>query len=257
MNCQFCEKQFTPSSWAIKESMAGKVYPGGGVSMTAAEKIQWLKDNHKSALAVRAAFHNLRILKRRNPGDTYYENYLWHYDKRGDDFVDTYTIAWLIGSNFPLTSVMEIGCRTGISLCQLLSPKMMNEMPYVALFDIFNDGFISAKIVEMNLQHLAIPLSPDFHVGDSAKTVPDFKGKNPGKVFSWILVDGNHEKVAARVDLENVVDMVEPGGFLVMDDLAPDGCALDDVWQAFKVDHPEFLFWESYEGKGVGVAICV
>jgi len=225
--------------------------------MTAQEKLNWLQQNYQSPVAVRAAFHNLRILKRRNPGDTYLENYMWHYNKRGDGFVDTYTLAWLIGTQFKLSSVMEIGCRTGISLCQLLSPIVHGEYPYVALFDVFNDGFISPKIVEMNLAAMAIPINPDFYIGDSAETVPDFKNKNPGKQFSFILVDGDHSVEGARRDLENCASLVEPGGFLVADDLAVDGCNLDHVWQAFKSDHNEFLFWESYEGKGVGVGICV
>ena len=74
--------------------------------------------------------------------------------------------------------------------------------------------------------------------------------------FPRILVDGDHDKGAARRDLENVSDMLAPAGILIFDDIAEDGCALDDVWRQFKEHHPgEYLYAEHYAGKGVGLGV--
>ena len=93
-------------------------------------------------------------------------------------------------------------------------------------------------------------------VGDSAVTVPRFKAGHPDGQFDYILVDGNHDKRAARRDLENVSGMLAPAGILIFDDIAEDGCGLDDVWQQFKKGHPaEYLCAEDYGGKGVAVGV--
>jgi len=200
-----------------------------------------------------AVFNTLRILKKHNPGDTYYEAYLSHYQKRGPGFFDYYHLLWSIGSVLQPERIMEIGCRTGISICQLLSSMIEPKLPEVYLFDVFNDGFISPEVVKMNLRALNLPLDKiHFIVGDSLVTVPEKKLIG----MDYILVDGNHDKVPARQDLENVIPSLNKGGLLLFDDIAPDGCDLIDVWNDFKASHAvEFFFHENLNGKGIGVGV--
>ena len=207
-----------------------------------------------------AVFAILRTLKTRNPGDTYYDQYLIHYEKRKNTFIDVYHLMWLIGTYLKPQRVMEIGCRTGISICQLLAPYIKRLPEQIVLFDVFNDGFLSPGLVKTNLRHLGLPTdNVKFVIGDSLKTVPAYKKNVDNRFddrFDYILVDGCHDKGPARQDLENVVEMLAPSGILLFDDIAPDGCSLLDVWEAFKAAHnEEFYFVENMNGKGVGVGV--
>lgn len=203
-----------------------------------------------------AIFNTMRILKKVNPGDTYIDNYMYHFNKRGQTFVDYYHLLWTVGSVIQPKKIMEIGCRTGISIAQLLSAMMDYTDLEVYLFDVFADGFLSQGLVKVNLRYLNIPVDKvQFIEGDSAVTVPEFK-LNKDKYLDYLLIDGNHDKVAARTDLENCASLVrEDGGLLFFDDIAPDGCNLIDVWEDFKASHKEFLYMENFDGKGIGIAI--
>lgn len=209
---------------------------------------------HHDATANAAVFNTLRILKKYNPGDAYYEAYLGHWQKRPLEFVDYYHLLWsCVGPLVKPKNIMEIGCRTGISICQLLSAMPDPKVPEVYLFDIFNDGFISPEVVKMNLRALNLPLDKiHFIVGDAAETVPEKKLIG----MDYILVDGDHDKKAARRDLENVVPSLSKAGLLFFDDISKDGCDLIDVWEDFKKAHAEeFFFHENFDGKGIGIGV--
>lgn len=203
-------------------------------------------------------FNLMKRLKEVNPGDTWLENYQWHLGKRGDSFYDTYHVMMRIGKTLNPKNILEIGCRSGISICQLLSSCTDYADKNIHLFDVFNDGFISPALVEMNLEFLEIPTNiVTFHTGPSGETIPKFKTNNPSLKFDYILVDGDHSKEAAKIDLDNVQDMLNPGGVIVFDDIAPDGCNLIDVWESWKKQQPEgsFEYFENFDGKGVGLAV--
>jgi len=208
-------------------------------------------------------FSILRILKKVNPGDLYYEAYLGHLAKRQGTFFDIYHLAWSWAIEHRPKRILEIGTRTGLSLCQLLSAYIdYSPIERIVSFDLFNDGYISPALVKLNLKALNIPQSIidkiEFNIGDSRSTVPLFVQNNPTQKFDWVLVDGSHEKLDARLDLENVVNLVDTGGVLVFDDISPDGMSLDDVWQQFKIDYKDkFEFSENYDGKGVGWGIRI
>ncbi len=198
-------------------------------------------------------FNNLRILKGRNTGDTYYEEYIKHYTREGEDFYDHYHLAVETVAFSKPTRILEIGVRTGICICNMLSAYIdQSVVERVVLIDLWNDGFTSENIVKMNLKTLNIPIDKiEFIKGDSLIEVPKLQGE-----FDWILVDGCHDKPVAKIDLENVVRLCAKDGMIVFDDISQDGCALDDVWQEFKINHRnEFLFAENYKGKGVGWAV--
>jgi predicted O-methyltransferase YrrM len=204
-------------------------------------------------------FSVLRTLKGINPGDAYYEAYLGHLAKRKETFFDIYHFSWSwVIENHP-KRILEIGTRTGLSLCELLSAYIDYSMiEKIVSCDVFNDGFCSPHLVKLNLQHLNIPVlnKLEFLIGDSKIKIAEFKSSNPGYLFDYILVDGSHDRGDALLDLKNVKDLVNQKGVLVFDDISEDGVFLDPVWQEFKKENLEDFEWhEDYNGKGLGWAI--
>jgi len=201
-------------------------------------------------------FNTLRILKKHNPGDLYYEAYLGHLAKRKDTFFDIYHFAWAWGITHKPKRILEIGVRTGLSICQLLSSYIDQTLiEKVVLCDIWADGYTSPEIVKMNLKALNIPLDAiEFIVGDSKEKIPELA--KMGAKFDYILVDGDHSQEGAKIDLENVRTMINPGGVIVFDDIDPDGMSLAPVWHEFMNNHQQEFEWnEDYNGKGLGWAI--
>jgi SAM-dependent methyltransferase len=203
-------------------------------------------------------FAILRIIKRGNPGDLYYEAYKGHLGKRGETFYDIYHFNWEWAISHKPKSILEIGTRTGISLCQLLSGYIDHSViQRVVCCDLFNDGFISPELVKYNLKIVGVPQDVidkvQFLVGDSKKTVSDLPDTDK---FDYILVDGDHSKEGARADLNNAKRLISKGGVIVFDDITPDGMDLLDVWNAFKEDNSgDFEWHEDMNGKGVGWCI--
>ena len=198
-------------------------------------------------------FNNLRILKGKNPGDLYYEEYLKHYKREGDKFYDQYHFAVERAISHKPKRILEIGVRTGLCICNMLSAYIDHSaIERVVLIDVWSDGFTSPEIVKMYLKALNIPQDNiEFIKGDSKEEVPKLEGE-----FDYILVDGDHTKEVARLDLENVVRLCAPGGVIVFDDITKYGCNLQDVWDSFKSDHANtFDFNENHNGKGVGYAV--
>lgn len=203
-------------------------------------------------------FSVLRTLKAVNSGDQYYEAYLGHYAKQGKKFFDIYHFSWeWVIKNKP-KRILEIGTRTGLSLCQLLSGYIHSEydsIERIVCCDIFADGFISPELVKLNLKTLNIPENViekiEFKVGDSKVEIPKLEGK-----FDYILVDGCHERESAKLDLDNVSNLINNNGVIVFDDIAPDGCNLIDIWLKWKHEQGnKFDYFEDFNGKGVAWAI--
>ena len=201
-------------------------------------------------------FAILRTIKNGNPGDLYYEAYMGHLAKRGESFFDLYHFNWSWAIEHKPRTILEIGTRTGISLCQLLAGYIDHSyIDRVVCCDLFNDGFISPELVKYNLKLTGVPKAiidkVEFKVGDSKVTVPLLQGSK----FDYILVDGDHSKDGAMKDLENALTLVAPGGVIVFDDIAPDGMSLLDVWHEFmEANKDEFDWHEDLNGKGLGWA---
>jgi predicted O-methyltransferase YrrM len=206
-------------------------------------------------------FYTLRILDKVEPKDTYLVNYKWHRDKWGDEFFDQYCLGFFIGFTKNPKNILEIGSRTGLSLCQLLSGCKDFEGKRVVLFDLWDDGLSNPELIKKYLSHLAIDVEPEFYQGDSLVTVPEFKKTNTDK-FDYILVDGGHDDATASVDLENVVDLVRKGGVIVFDDISAtiesDGFNIKPTWERFKKRYfDEFKWNEDMAGKGTAWAIKI
>jgi predicted O-methyltransferase YrrM len=202
-----------------------------------------------------SVFNVLRTLKKYNPDDEYYEAYKWHYDKNGMNFMDTYYMMQWIGANIQPQRILEVGSRTGISICQLLSSYIdYSKIERVVLVDIFAERGDSGRIKD-NLQLLNIPTEKlSIREQSSLDALPVMIESKI--TYDYILVDGCHDKPVATEDLNNAVQLIEPGGYILFDDLTPDGCSLQDVWDEFKYAYGEkFKFMENHDGKGLGVAI--
>jgi predicted O-methyltransferase YrrM len=196
----------------------------------------------------------LRILKKNNPNDGYLESYYWHMNKNKEKFFDMYHFLWWLGSNIEPQRVLEIGCRTGMSICQLLSAyRHYNRILDVVLCDNFSE-IGSPEIVLNNLKYLNIPTDRvQFKVGSSLDELPKLIEANAK--FDYILVDGCHDKPFALADLNNAKQLIDLNGYIAFDDLTPDGCSLQDVWDQFKGENSDkFEFFENKNGKGLGVA---
>jgi predicted O-methyltransferase YrrM len=217
------------------------------------------KAKANAPLSLAAIFNTMRILKKLNPGDTYYEAYLGMKGKYGDQFFDTYQVLWAIGVYRAPKRILEIGTRTGISLCQLLSSYIdLSGIEKVVCVDPF-DQWTSANLVRANLKYLNLPHEPErvtIYASSSVDCLPELRERN--ETFDYILVDGDHTKSVAAIDLENAHSVCENGGIIVFDDIstAPGECALLDVWEAFVENHKaEYWFNAILQGKGVAFAI--
>ena len=203
-------------------------------------------------------FTILRIIKKNNKGDQYLEAYQGHLAKRGETFFDLYHFNWAWGIEHKPKRILEIGTRTGISTCQLLSAYIDHSViEKVVCCDLFNDGFCTPDLVKFNMRQCGVPDSVvskvEFLVGDSRGTVrmlpQDYK-------FDYILVDGDHSKEGGKFDLDTAYLYIAPGGVIAFDDIGPDGVDLLDVWHAFKNEHlGEFEWFEDLNGKGLGWAV--
>ena len=210
-------------------------------------------DGCRNPIITSSVMNTLRILKGVTPQDTSFEAYKWHAEKHGAEFMDTYHFMWLLGTDIEPRRILEIGCRTGLSICQLLSAyRDTGVIERIVLIDLFNDGLCTPSLILKHLNHLNIQVSDkiEFKTGSSLDIVP-----NLNEQFDYILVDGCHDKDYARQDLINATGLINQGGYIVFDDLTPDGCNLQDVWDEFKEKRSdEFIFDEDHHGKGVGIA---
>lgn len=201
--------------------------------------------------ATAAIMNTLRILKKNNPDDTYLEAYYWHYEKQGDKFTDLYHFLWWLGANVNPKRILEIGCRTGVSICQLLSACMYyDKIERIILCDNFSEIGNQGVVLD-NIQYLNIPINKiEFLIGDSLELIPKIN-----EDFDFILVDAGHDKAYATADLTNAADLIALNGYIAFDDLTPDGCSLQDVWDSFKAIYKDiFSFSETQNGKGLGIA---
>lgn len=238
--------------------------------MNASEKIGYLKQNlHHDPLAHSAVFSVIRTLSIVYPNDRHLETYRDLYVSHGKRFIDFYHLIWHIGAVLEPQNIMEIGCRTGISICQLLSSMPKLDGKRVVLFDCFwgeplsdlDNRHIDEKMVKANIRYLNLPTDMvEFVIGHSPETIADYRKKNPDIKFDYILIDGAHDYPTAKLDMKNSAEMLAPSGVMLMDDIASPGgdpgYKLLDVWNEFKSEREnDFLFTENFIIKGVGVAV--
>ncbi len=234
--------------------------------MNAVEIFSYLKRSLHYDPIINAAVLNVhRTLEKVYPNDEIYGDYRAQYATYGEDFFDFFHLLWHIGAVINPKNIMEIGCRTGTSLVQLLSAMPNLAGKKVVVFDSFKHEilsptdrrFCSDKVVRANLEYLNLPTDMiQFVIGQSQETLPIWRRQNPNIKFDYILVDGGHAYEDEKIDMEHSAEMIAPGGVLLMDDLvAPH---LHKLWNEFKASKGnEFLYAESFAWKGVGMAVRV
>jgi predicted O-methyltransferase YrrM len=232
--------------------------------MNSAQRFEYLKGSLRYDSVINAAVLNvMRTLGKVYPTDSTYGEYRKQSAIFKEGFYDFYHLLWNIGAVINPMNIMEIGCRSGTSLIQLLSSMSNLEEKHVVVFDSFlyemlsatDDRLCSEEMVRANLEYLNLPAGMiEFVVGLSQETIPAWKEKNPDARFDYILVDGCHLYEEEKTDLENSAEMLAPGGVLLMDDIAtPD---LHKLWDEFKAARDDgFLFAENLTWKGVGMAV--
>ena len=232
--------------------------------MNSAQRFEYLKQSlHHDPVINSAIFSVMRTLEKVYPSDSTYDNYRNQSATYGKDFFDFYHLLWNIGAVINPMNMMEIGCRSGVSLIQLLSSMPDLSGKHVVIFDSFKHETLSVEdkqicneeVVRANLKYMNLPAGIiEFVVGLSQETIPAWKDKNPDVKFDYILVDGGHVYEDEKIDLANSSQMLAPGGVLLMDDIvAP---PLHKLWDEFKAQQNSgFLFTESFLWKGVGVAV--
>lgn len=200
----------------------------------------------------------MRLLKKVNIGDAYLENYLGMIEKYGPKFFDTYHLLRAIGETVMPKRILEIGTRTGISLCQLLSSMewgALDAVEKIVCVDPF-DAWTSANLVRANLKHLDLPYSKPKIM--EMKSEDYFAIPEIHDTFDFILVDGDHSKPGAALDLAGAHRLIERGGIIVFDDISTNEgeCGLITEWDAFMKQHgQEYFSYARMEGKGVAWGI--
>jgi predicted O-methyltransferase YrrM len=153
---------------------------------------------------------------------------------------------------------LEIGTRRGWSAAMAATSSPECE---IYCFDMWQPNYSSADnpgpdFVQNEMAKLGYNKKINFISGDSHQTVPEFFKKNPDLFFDVILVDGDHSVEGALDDLRNTMGRVNPGGFLIFDDIVI--CErLDEVWDFIAKEYPNFDYYAHTKNKpGVGIAYC-
>jgi predicted O-methyltransferase YrrM len=145
----------------------------------------------------------------------------------------------------PVARCLEIGAYFGTTTCVLA------QVAEVTVVDWFRgnaeaglwapterehgrrvDGFLS------NLDRMRVRDRVTVLEGKSGDVVPHLKHER----YGLTLVDGDHSFQGARTDIENVWDLIMPGGFLLLDDWSAAPCqdgVRDDVrlaWRSFAAE---------------------
>lgn len=201
-----------------------------------------------------AMFEVMAELKTLNPGDTYLEAYKWHLEQSGEEFFDQYHLARWYGAHNPPRRILEIGTRTGISLCQLLSAHVAKDsIDSIDCIDPWPDDYAHPGIVTMNLKKLGLVLGDrlHFHRDFSNRVLPAMIAE--GRQFDYILVDGDHNPEVAIEDLRMAVQLMAPGGVMVFDDISAAGCNLEetfDKWWSQFAPLENVKSFKNLSGKG-------
>lgn len=217
-----------------------------------------LKTASAREISMATIFNTMRILKKVNQGDQYLEAYKGHLHRSGEDFYDIYMLMWDIAQKYAPKRILEIGTRTGISLCQLLSAYIdTSAIERIVSVDLFDDGFISPALVKRNLNYLNLPADKvEFRKGDSRKILHELYEE--GATFSYILVDGGHDRDICKADLDNAHALLEIDGLLICDDVSDNEgeCNLIGVWNDFINSHPgKYQTFVDMAGKGCALGV--
>ena len=109
----------------------------------------------------------------------------------------------------------EIGFNAGFSTYAFLSASPDTT---VVSFDLGEHDYskTAKKLIDREF-----PNRHTLIVGDSTKTVPDYKAQNPDLTFDLAFIDGGHEYEVAKADIANMRQFCTEETAVVIDDLTP------------------------------------
>jgi predicted O-methyltransferase YrrM len=120
-----------------------------------------------------------------------------------------------LASSSNVKTIAEIGFNAGISSTTFLDA---NPNSVVYSFDLGEYDYV--QVAQKHIDKL-FPGRHHLIIGDSRKTVPDFKKRYPDVKFDLIFVDGSHDYEIAKADLINMRSYADKDTVLVIDDLTP------------------------------------
>ncbi len=122
------------------------------------------------------------------------------------------SIQNFISAHPEIRVIGEIGFNVGMSAASMLAIRPEAE---VWSFDLFINHY-------SQMQHASVekhfPKRLRLIMGDSTVTVPAFQQLVKEPCFDFVFVDGGHVDPVPRLDIQNMLKLLKPGGFLCVDD---------------------------------------
>ena len=197
--------------------------------------------------------------------DYWLERNLPRYSDHATPWFDAVVFLNWYAHTFQPAHYLEIGVRRGRSLSQVLAESPAT-LAYGFDLWIADYGSVPGKgirtanpgpdFVRAELAKVGVTAKPILISGNSHDTLPRFfrDARNPAW-FELILVDGDHTRDGARLDLDIAFEHLAPGGALVFDDIRHPECGdLGSLWEEYKKKFVDYLFIEDASGTGTGAA---
>jgi predicted O-methyltransferase YrrM len=178
--------------------------------------------------------------------------------KNHSNYVDMIKVLHVISKLIKPENYLEIGVRRGRSISIVAQNSPFCEL---YAFDMWIKNYTGVEnpgpiIVKKELKKVKHKGKIHFFNGNSRKTIPEFKLKNPNVFFDLICVDGDHSFYGATVDLRNIIEMLKIGGYLIFDDTNSfEHPFLKNIWKNTFKNRDDFITKEFNE-LGLGVSIA-
>jgi predicted O-methyltransferase YrrM len=176
---------------------------------------------------------------------------------RPGEYADLTTALWAIAELAAPRSYLEIGVRRGRSLSVVASLRPEIDVVGIDLWlpDYAGMSNPGEEFVRAELAKIGHRGRLDLITGNSHLILPRYLSQHPDQFFDLIVVDGDHTRRGASLDLRNVLPRLAIGGLVVFDDIVhPSHPYLGAVWNRYVGASPRFAVWE-YRDTGFGVGI--
>lgn len=144
-----------------------------------------------------------------------------------------------LGRRLRPASYLEIGVRRGKSLAQVITGQPSCNVVAIDLWVSPYRGVVNPgpDFVRQEMRRLGHVGELQLLSGESQRVLPTFAADHPHRRFDLITVDGDHTDEGAWSDLSATVELLEPGGWLLFDDLTHPLHTLMPVWERFEKEY--------------------
>jgi hypothetical protein len=155
-------------------------------------------------------------------------------------------------------SYLEIGVRRGKSMAQVITGQPSCNVVAIDLWlspygGVDNPG---PDFVRQEMSRLGHTGELQMLSGESQRVLPRFVAENPRRRFDLITVDGDHTNDGAWSDLSATVELLEPGGWLLFDDLTHPLHTLMPVWDRFEKEYAAIVECARNDRDHTGTAVA-